>query len=78
MSKLNKLPDGKGISVNSFFLMMMLETDDYSEICKDDDNDYNDISPVLSIHNWSTEGEYWLDHLNWQIRFDIWMYLDIG
>ena len=51
MSKLNKLPDGKGISVNSFFLMMMLETDDYSEICKDDDIDYNDISPVLSIHN---------------------------
>ena len=57
---------------------IMLDTDDFSEIYKDDDIDYNDISPVLSTHNWSTEGEYWLDHLNWQIRFDIWMYLDIG
>ena len=58
--------------------MIMLDTDDFSEIYKDDDIDYNDISPVLSTHNWSTEGEYWLDHLNWQIRFDTWMYLDIG
>ena len=53
MSKLNKLPGGKGIAVNSIFLMMMitLDTHDYTDIYKDDDIDYNDISPVLSIHN---------------------------
>ena len=53
-------------------MMITLDTHDYTDIYKDDDIDYNDISPVLSIHNWSTEGEYWLDHLNWQIWFDIW------
>ena len=77
VSKLNKLPGGKGIAVNSIFLMMMitLDTHDYTDIYKDDDIDYNDISPVLSIHNWSTEGEYRLDHLNWQI----WCrYLDVS